>query len=333
MIHDFAIEPELAASWHERRVAYPFLCQMGLGHPRVPCVFPSAAWKQLVMNAFQANHLDPASPHAHRARQNIQILLRHLEEISTRRNGKLADGETWLNAATREHKKFPFGGIVVCTSAASTPHIVAADRLAEQDHPAWTPPAPPVVRQPKELAKALGPVLRSAAQLRFVDPYFDADDSTFFEPMKEYLLAAQARRSIGDLRLQIHFSVTYENIQQASRVQNRALTEGDVAKSRLAACYSRIQPILRPGVTVQAFAWGEHPRGPKLHNRYVLTEVGGIAVQTGLDRSQRETGQTDDLTILSKEQYVARWSEYCAKGTVYRLISDFSFTCVLSASG
>ena len=37
-----------------------------------------------------------------------------------------------------------------------------------------------------------------------------------------------------------------------------------------------------------------------MHNRYVLTEIGGIAVQHGLDRSGN-TQETDDLTLLSEE--------------------------------
>lgn len=332
MIYDFAIEPELVASWHDRRVAYPVLCQMGLGHRRVPCAFPSAAWKKLVMSAFQSNISEASPPAMQKARKNIEILLKHLHEISTRRNGKLEEGETWLNAATREHAAFPFGGIVVGTTDSNEPPFVAADQLSEQDYPAWTPPAPPVVRQPKELASALGPLLRSATQLRFVDPYFNANDESFFEPLKEYLLVAQKRRTVGGLQIQIHFTVRPQEIELASSIEKRPMTEAEVARSKLVACERRIKPLLLPGVTVQAFAWGEDLRGAKLHNRYVLTEVGGIAVQTGLDRSQRETGQTDDLTILSKEQHEVRWAEYGTKSEAYRRIADTKFNGVSSAS-
>ena len=76
---------------------------------------------------------------------------------------------------------------------------------------------------------------------------------------------------------------------------------------------------------MRVFVWAEG-RGGKLHNRYVLTEVGGIAVQTGLDRSPPRSSHTDDLTVLSKEQHKARWAEYSASSSVFRLLADSSFT-------
>ena len=53
MIYDSALQPELVATWHDPRVAYPVVCQLGLGHSRVPCVYPSGAWKSRVMEALR----------------------------------------------------------------------------------------------------------------------------------------------------------------------------------------------------------------------------------------------------------------------------------------
>ena len=179
MIYEFALEPELVASWHDRRAAYPFRSQMGLGQRRVACAFPSAAWRRLVMDAVQARFPEHASPEAQAARRNIDALLRHFHETGTRRNGRLVDGEAWLIAAIREHALFPFGGIVVRASATREPYLVAADQISDEDFPAWTPPAPPVPRRPMDLANALAPLLRWAMDLRFVDPYFDANVEAF----------------------------------------------------------------------------------------------------------------------------------------------------------
>ena len=135
-------------------------------------------------------------------------------------------------------------------------------------------------------------------------------------------MAAQNRRSFGDLQIQIHFGVRREDVEQASRIRGQRVTEAELANTRLDACDRRIGPILKAGVTLRAFAWGEGPMGVRMHNRYLLTEVGGIAVQTGLDRGPRGTHQTDDLTLLSREQHQERWAEYSPEGTVYRLIAQ-----------
>jgi hypothetical protein len=72
----------------------------------------------------------------------LEILLYHLQQGATRRSGRLADGETWLNAAIREHDQFPFGGILVRSTQVSHSHVVLAERLGEEEFPAWSPPAP-----------------------------------------------------------------------------------------------------------------------------------------------------------------------------------------------
>lgn len=324
MIYDFALEPELVASWHDCRVAYPFLSQMGPGQCRVACVFPSAAWRSLVMNSVQASFPESASPKSQRARRNIDILLQHLHNTGIRRNGRIGDGESWLIAATREHGTFPFGGIVVRTSAAREPYLVVADQVGEQDFPAWTPPAPSVARRPEDLANALAPILRCATQLRFVDPYFDAGVDEYFRPMQAFLRLAQNRRSVGELQIQIHLAVSHSNISQVSRIRGQHVTEDELAAIRLDACERLLKPVLRPGVELRALAWGEGPQGLRMHNRYVLTEVGGIAVQHGLDGSV--VPETDDLTILSKEQHEKRWAEYSVRGAPYRLICHRIFT-------
>jgi hypothetical protein len=321
VIYDFALEPELVATWHDRRVAYPILCQMGLGQRRVPCSFPFAAWNNLVMSAFRSIAPEAGTAAFQQARKNIEVLLRHLHETSTRRNGKLNDGETWLDAALREHGEFPFGGILVRTFDARHDDVVAADRISETDFPAWSPTAPPTLRDPEALARALAPVLRSPTELRFIDPYFDAADLSFFEPMRKYLLTAQRRRTIAGLRLQIHFAVRAEETEQASRISGRRLKESDIAQGKLDACERLLSPLLEPGVAIRAFAWGQATTGVRMHNRYVLSEVGGIMLGTGLDRTLRGEPQTDDLTVLSKEQHAARWSEFSDGALVHRLIA------------
>jgi|GEM_PF-1289383 len=333
MIYDFALEPELVATWHDRRVAYPFLSHMGLGQRRVHCAYPSAAWKKLVMNAFRASISDEKSPQGQNARKHMEVLLQHLAETGTRRSGRLQEGETWLKAAIREHAEFPFGGIVVRSFAGMHSEVIAADRIGAEDCPAWTPAAPPVVRQPQELANALAPLLRCATHVRFVDPYFDPEVREFFEPMKEYLLVAQKRRSVYELRVQIHFAIRRDEVERLSSIRGRLITEVELAKERVAACEDRLRPLLHSRVSVRAFAWGQRSGGAKMHNRYVLTELGGVAVQTGLDQSPRSGRETDDLTVLSKEQHEARWSQYREESITYPLLADRVFTGSASQTG
>jgi hypothetical protein len=58
--------------------------------------------------------------------------------------------------------------------------------------------------------------------------------------------------------------------------------------------------------------------GDRLHNRYVLTDLGGVTLGIGLDAGNE--GETDDLVLLSRAQYTHRWSQYVGNdGTLERV--------------
>lgn len=319
MIYEFAVEPDLAASWHDPRVAYPFLSQMGAGQRRVACAFPADKWGSMVINALRGL-IPPSDDIAwQNAKKRIEILLRHLQQMGTTRHGRIDIKEAWVDAATREHRAFPFGGILVRSSAIQASYLVAADELGVKEFIAWDPPNPPVPRSADELTKALAPLLRCATEIRFVDPHFDANVWEFLDPMRAFLQAAQNRRSAASLRLQLHLAVYPHEVIDERRVGNPSITEVTLAKQKCQAC-RQLSASLKERVALDVFVWAESHPGDKLHNRYVLSNLGGVAVPTGLDQSKPRLAHTDDLIVLSKEQHAHRWRQYAANSTLHRLL-------------
>lgn len=49
-----------------------------------------------------------------------------------------------------------------------------------------------------------------------------------------------------------------------------------------------------------------------MHNRYVLTDIGGVQFSTGLDEG--EEGTNDDVIRLSAESYEKRYQDYAGPG-------------------
>ena len=60
-------------------------------------------------------------------------------------------------------------------------------------------------------------------------------------------------------------------------------------------------PIIPKGLLVTFRQLKEKPGGDKLHNRYLLSDIGGIDFGAGLDDGKE--GWTDDIRILGKERY------------------------------
>lgn len=52
-----------------------------------------------------------------------------------------------------------------------------------------------------------------------------------------------------------------------------------------------------------------------LHNRYVLTDRGGVNLGWGLDVGK--PGQTDDLSLMAVKVYQHRWEQYCGANPIF----------------
>ena len=48
--------------------------------------------------------------------------------------------------------------------------------------------------------------------------------------------------------------------------------------------------------------------GEQLHNRYILSDLGGVSFGYGLDEG--DEGETDDITLMDKDQHQHRWFQY-----------------------
>jgi len=47
-----------------------------------------------------------------------------------------------------------------------------------------------------------------------------------------------------------------------------------------------------------------------IHNRFVLTDRGGVRFGIGLDDDDGDDGKTDDVDLLSQDTFDLRWRQY-----------------------
>ena len=77
----------------------------------------------------------------------------------------------------------------------------------------------------------------------------------------------------------------------------------------------KLPEFVPAGRSLSVVLWEEND-GRRLHNRYVLTERGGILVGTGLDA--QGSGE-DDLCLLSDDHNQTLLSKYDLKGSTFKL--------------
>jgi hypothetical protein len=68
-------------------------------------------------------------------------------------------------------------------------------------------------------------------------------------------------------------------------------------------------------MTLRIVRLEQRPQGEQLHNRYILTDVGGVLFGAGLDEG--DDGITDDVHLLDRAQYEQRWQQYASDSPAF----------------
>ena len=69
---------------------------------------------------------------------------------------------------------------------------------------------------------------------------------------------------------------------------------------------------------IRLIRWDRH----SLHNRFILTEYGGLKFATGLDDHDGSARRHDIVDLLEPEPYAQTWQEYQRDGPIFPLIED-----------
>lgn len=80
-------------------------------------------------------------------------------------------------------------------------------------------------------------------------------------------------------------------------------------------CRRQIPRCLPAGVRLSLIRLLERAGSEKLHNRYILTDLGGVTFGVGLDEG--DTGDTDDIQLLEPGAYEQRWREYAVEASAF----------------
>ena len=165
------------------------------------------------------------------------------------------------------------------------------------DHPSWKHAgAKCIARDAKALADAVAPLLRCCAQVVFVDPYFSCLKRTHLDSFLGFVVALRSRVGLAyPGRIEVVTALAGYN--------------PPTWRDFKGACEDKILPHLPAGWRVRFVVVNDiGSRGEKLHNRYILTDLGGIVFGVGLDSGSAK--EADDLSVMSREQYEKRWEQY-----------------------
>lgn len=290
MIREFALEPRLVGTWNEDQARY-YRSQFSMDSGRVVSRWP-AQWRNDVLNAFSESEYSGST----RRRKQLSLFLRKLKGRTIGRPGGEPNPDKtagWLAGALREHERCPFDAILAGSNPGRHSDVLLHGDIDE--HPLWQVPRGLLVdRRAEAMGDAIASTLRLSRRVILVDPYF------------------RPRRRENQEVLGSFCERMFRNRPGPPPERLTILTEFSCKRGRDSyfddACRSELPGRAPEGLRVVVKRLQRREGRDQMHNRYVLTDLCGIQFGTGLDTGS--AGATDDVTLLSEQQYRYRWRQY-----------------------
>ena len=292
MLSEYAVEPAaIAADWNTfRYLIEKFGTDKGRLISRVP-----NKWEKKVIKA--AKDADVPNMKLHSMVERL-----HGAKHKVRDFNRLYDHEaSWIDNAVREHASRPFRAILSSDSTAPCAEALAPDDCSDE-HPLFSSPiSRDITRTADEIASALHLFSVVAQQIDIVDPYFDLRPAkgNYIGPLAA-LFAKIASTTPARKVIRVHFR------SHPSRPPSHIL-------ARQAA--AQMSGLLPRGYLLELYEWSEVPGGEDLHDRFFLTELGGMMIGAGLSAEGPE--ETATFTLLDVEHAQKHRSRFSATSTVY----------------
>ncbi len=304
MISEFAIEPEVMAQWANFRTLWG---DFGIAQRRQVGLYPKK-WKQAVMERARALTQEKINTEIQVAK--MEARLSGIESKPKFRKTDCSDWEDarpWLSNAVSHAPAFP---AIVSGVDAGDERVINIDDLLRDEAPYFQSPEVQVERSAAAIIEMLWPLLAQSREIVLVDPNFDPREPRFVNVVEGII---DRLNSIGQIpkRFEVHTS-KYSGPRHQGNIQfqERHYRDG-------------LGPILFGGWQLTVCCWAENAVGDYQHPRFVLTEIGGIHLDWGLDEG--EAGTTTIAKGLGESFHGNCFKRYACSGEIFANDGDNTY--------
>lgn len=266
MIYEYALEPALLNNWKDFR---HFTEKFDFYQGRLISCYPKR-WKRMVIES-----LSEKGPN----RTKIVERLKKLDDRMLPGGREWRPEKDWLTNAEIAHGEGPFRAILAKDNPRGHNCVLLGDEV-EEDTPLFRiEEAPSTRRLPQEVVNLVRPVLQIAKEILLIDPHFRPRKPEYQDMMGALLAAAVRERTAPYPRVEIHTS---------DKLGTKCFS--DEARKHL--------PRLIPeGMKVRLILWAVRDSNDRFHNRFILTDRGGLKLGDGIDEGKGR----DEISRFGKE--------------------------------
>lgn len=304
MIKEFAVDPEVMASWKNFQLLWD---DFGVGRGRLISRYPKA-WNKTVYELAQQLNADKpvrASSLCEKIRSAPHKF------IPSRRDFDPA--MTWLDNAEACSTARPFDAIIAQVNSRSNAAVVAVDDLDKEKPPFKVKTWGKISRTASEMLRCARLLLENSDEIILVDPYFDAGAARFQNPLLEFL----AIRPAGRPWKRCEFHTYHREKDSATHLANRIYN-----------CRRHLPECVPAGNTLRLHFWTRNAQGEEMHPRFLLTELGGIKFDFGLDEGDGVL-DTTIATLVDHDFVQTLRADYTSPSPTFQITPD----CIVEIVG
>lgn len=305
MHQEYAINPECICGSYDRFVRFWDAC--GFPNGRLIAKFPSK-WKRFVFCSESFKSLTPLN------QQRVEVLLSNERgRLIAAHRSYNKEARSWQEAAVGAHQTKSFQAIIDEEDAGLGSAVAAFDDINEE-HPLWSVKTN---RSIKRSATAIGEsakhLLAASRNIKFIDPYFSLRRE-FTEPFWEFFShIASSQTQVEEVEVHFKYSLHSRNLQWDDFVTQ---FERELQSKR------RFYLPDDAGSLVDKLvfhAW-EDGEDETFHARCIVTELGGLNYDNGLDLGKTEGDETlvfmlnDELAAEYRTKFSKEHSPFNHKG-------------------
>lgn len=265
MIYEYAVSPDLFRNPANLNLLFQ---AFEAGSGRLISDYPRQKWFQYV-RAFIKQSIHEES----QQKAWIELLIKMRNHVLFERQGPNWDDQNdWITNAIKEHSRRPFRGILNNKKIKSEPDTISMG-VSMHSHRKWkVPSTQSVPRRAIDMVQSVSSLIDMSNSLILVDRNFDPSEGCFLSVLvafADYLLKRTHQPKIR----QIKFVTTYEDYktkETKEHFENR--------------CQEILPGRLPSGIEVKFFLKVKN----LLHPRFVLTDIGCVLFDWGLDESDGE---------------------------------------------
>ena len=313
MIYEYTIEPDVIILWASSTRDYKdFLDRFGLGTSRFVSSFPKSKKGKLRSYLLSKS---PSTGSEFDKLRYVEMITFICERIICREviiNSGAQNTSLWSAVVRGENEKNQFD-VVISTNDLSLPNNVTPENMYDDiKYSIWQHEIQRSFQRTRvDLTEHIKTLFRySTEQIVIVDPYCYKTNSLSF--LAAIINTSFDKRLCQELpKIKIIYKDGYKDSLAAKATHT---------KRELLSKLNKNFENISLGIVVLKENKESKKAHEHFHNRYILTEHGGVSLGIGTDLSENEY-HTDEITLLSKKVYKKRYRQF-VEDCVYDIIDE-----------